>query len=116
MSKVFQDWMQSKDEFVKVQVEQLANQLGLKCDFKGYYIEDNDYYLNTGAFPMFKTFKQYDEDTVSTKFMNHARYFFDLSTEKETYTATVHFYEADNKKLIKVCVCVCVFQVYSYLN
>lgn len=100
MSKAFQKWVESKDDFIKTRVQSVAKQLGLDANFKGYYIEDNDYRGTTEAFPLFKTIKHYDEDTVSTKFINHIRYFFELTDGEQKYMATVHFSEADHKTML----------------
>ena len=100
MSKVFQKWIESKDIFIKEQVIFLAKELGLKVSFKGYYIEDNDYSGTSVAFPLFKTIEDYNADTVDTKFINHIRYFFELTNELNKYIATVHFSEADTKMML----------------
>ncbi|WP_452602493.1 hypothetical protein [Pontimicrobium sp. MEBiC06410] len=100
MSKEFQNWIKSKDDFIKKQAVNAASQLDLACEFKGYYIEDNDYYGSTEPFPLFKSFEHYQEDTPSTMFIDHIRYFFELNNESEKHTATVHFSEANQNGVL----------------
>ncbi|OSY87657.1 hypothetical protein WH52_09465 [Tenacibaculum holothuriorum] len=94
MSKTFEKWLQNQDDRIKKYVVQIAKEFSLEAKFKGYYFEENDLRGVIDPAPIYKSFKDYHSQVKDTMFIDHVRYFFDLSNSKETRILTVRFFNS----------------------
>tara|TARA_R110000744_G_scaffold36132_5_gene83574 strand:+ start:966 stop:1385 length:420 start_codon:yes stop_codon:yes gene_type:complete len=87
--KGFKEWVEDNDELIKDEVEKIVDSFDFGLEFKGYYIEGNEYSIYTVAKPFWNTLKAYRQDNPSSQ-MEHIRYFFDCKNPYLQFTITIH--------------------------
>ncbi|SFW76522.1 hypothetical protein SAMN02927921_04127 [Sinomicrobium oceani] len=109
MSFNFYKWLQEQDDIIKKGVLFICDSLFVDCNFKGYYIEDNNLIGNVLA-PQYETLKQYKELNPYTN-TEHIRYFFELTKAGIKHVATVLSYERSKDTMQ-----VCLEEQYEYIT
>ena len=88
--KVFKEWVEDNDQLIKDEVEKIVGSFDFGLEFKGYYIEGNEYSIHTIAKPFWNTLKAFKVDNTVSQ-IEHVRYFFNCKNQYFQFTITIHF-------------------------